>query len=227
MEKIDFTPEQWAAHREHLRVLNQMPDPAKLKKHPHQGFEYLPTSYIEAKLTEIFGLWELVDIKFEAPIVNEIIVTGKLRVYLRHLGIMQEYSGTAAILIQTQSGKPIMPENKISTTLEKMAPKGATEVLKNAAKKLGNLFGANLRRATDAVTNYSPVNAANVDFKNNKQVFVDAVKNQLLLIDDLDSSRAFFRSLDVQHQADKEIVSLFVEHKDKITLQLPPANEKK
>lgn len=224
------TPEQWANFRAMQQLLAQEPPRDVVKT--NNGVEYLPTSWIQKKLDEIFGIWHVTKLNYSAPIGNEIAVTLALVVYIPALGIYREVSGSAALMIQTKSGMPATPENKISNTLEKMIPKGKSMAFKNAAKSLGKLFGQDLGRNVNSVANYSATTAAAFDHVAQRAQSLQAIENTLqVLLEGLSpeaataSIAAEFKALPEYLRSDKDCVAIFKKAKATfITNLLPPAN---
>lgn len=233
IQKAGYTDSQWQAYRELQKVLSTPPPTSVIKLNP-QGVENLPISYIQKKLSEVFGLWKVKNLVYSPPIVNEIIVTLELWVYIRPLNKWEVYSGAAATMIQTKSGQPITPENKISNTLEKMIPKGRSMAIKNAAKSLGAFFGQDLGRKADMVSNYSPINAQAFDAVAEKAQNLAAIKNSVTLSLEMAQGNAveiktilkeFYGSLADFQKADNEYRDLFTNLKNQYLINaLPPAN---
>jgi hypothetical protein len=122
--------------------------------------KYLPISFIENKLDELFfGAWEIVDFKWQV-VANEISGSLQLKVFHPVLQIWISRTGTAAVQIQMISkknggdGDITNVRNKIINTLEKDFPHLKSECIRNAAKSLGKAFGRDLNR--DKTDSYEP-----------------------------------------------------------------------
>lgn len=116
---------------------------------------YLPISFIQMKLDELFfGHWEWKNVT-TLQIWNEITVSGEL--HFRHpvTGEWLVRNGTGAAMIQFKSGTDVaVASNKILNTITKDYPHAEAEALKNAAKKIGPVFGRDLGR--DEIANFQP-----------------------------------------------------------------------
>lgn len=135
--------------------LNQHPPQGQILQHPQNKKEYLPISYIQNTLDEIFpGTWW--DENFKSQVIGNEIV-GSIELVVKHPITWQEirHTGAAAALIRQTSGAQITDINaKIKNALEGDYPHLASDCLKNAAKKLGKVFGRDLNRKYE--DNYSP-----------------------------------------------------------------------
>lgn len=144
-----------------LRKLNQDPDPRDLVVDTRYTLErtnengqkikvkpqYLPISFVQTKLDELFyGLWET-EITYVQVIANEIIVNGVLTVTHPVTGQKIRRAGAAAAMIQQKAGADITDISaKYKNTLTKDFPHAKEEVTKNAAKSLGKIFGRDINR---------------------------------------------------------------------------------
>lgn len=141
--------------------LNNDPNPAEFDKTPDGKASYLPISFIEMSLDELFlGQWGTENFKWSA-ITNE--VQGSLELVLTHpiTGKEIRRTGAASIVITVdsidQEAKDSMskqarnlyalnPENKKPNALDMGFPKLKAECLKNASSSLGKLFGRDINR---------------------------------------------------------------------------------
>jgi hypothetical protein len=142
--------------------LNVQPDESEIQiNRLANNSRYLPISFTETKLDEVFaGLWSF-ELKTYQVVANEIIATGVLEVFHPVAKMWLRRSGTAAVMIQQVSiknggsGKISNIDDKIKNTLVKDFPHLESEVLKSAAKKFGKIFGRDLNRAFEDT--YSPI----------------------------------------------------------------------
>lgn len=143
------------------RKLNADPNPEEFDKTPDGQAQYLPISFIEMSLDELFlGQWSTENFKWSA-ITNE--VQGSLELVLTHPITQKEIrrTGAASIVITVDSlskdQKDLMskqdrnlyalnPENKKPNALDLGFPKLKAECIKNAAQSLGKLFGRDINR---------------------------------------------------------------------------------
>ncbi len=108
--------------------------------------KFVPVSAVEDTLNWLFPLCWSHEITNFQVVINEIIITSVLTIDVPNCFHVRR-AGTAACAIQQIKDAPVLDSSsKIKNGLEKMFPKGKAECLKNAAKSLGPIFGANLNR---------------------------------------------------------------------------------
>ena len=132
-----------------LNVLLNQPPPKKwIKEHPIvKGVKYLPIERVEYLLTRIFIRWN-VDIKSIQAIANSVVVTIRLHYQDRLSNEMLWQDGIGAAPIQTDKGAKAMDWNAAkSDSVMKAAPAAESYAIKDAAEKIGKLFGKDLNRA--------------------------------------------------------------------------------
>ncbi|MCA9368227.1 hypothetical protein KC887_08310 [Candidatus Kaiserbacteria bacterium] len=130
------------------KAINQKPRANEIKTNPHAGnSKYLPISFVEMKLDEMFGgLWNWT-ITGTQVVANELMVWGDIEVFHPRAMIWIKRSGSAAVPIQQSKNSQITDMNaKIKNALVKNFPAAEAEALKSAAKKLGKMFGRDLNR---------------------------------------------------------------------------------
>lgn len=128
--------------------LNEAPPAPEIQINSAAGnSKYLPVSFVQMKLDEIFlGLWSW-EVKGVQVIANEILVHGDLTVFHPSAKTWLKRSGTGAAMIQQSQGAAVNDVNsKIKNTMGKDFPHAEAEALKSAAKKFGKLFGRDLNR---------------------------------------------------------------------------------
>jgi hypothetical protein len=141
-------------------LLNQEPPVAWVKKHPivkkkirnEQGqeitvpSEFIPVDRIELLLTRIFQVWN-VEILREGALFNSVYVTIRLHYKDPITGEMRFHDGTGAVAVQTDAGKSASDLGAIKSAAIQMAlPAAESYALKDAAEKLGKLFGKDINR---------------------------------------------------------------------------------
>jgi hypothetical protein len=137
-------------------LLNQPPQESWLKKHPFvnvkddQGntvpLTYLPIEKVEFMLTKIFQRWsvEVVDYK---QIFNAVSVHVRLKVENPIDGTFIVQDGLGAAAIQVDRGESPSDLSKIKSSAVMMAlPSAESYAIKDAAEKLGRIFGKDLNR---------------------------------------------------------------------------------
>jgi hypothetical protein len=167
--------------------LNAQPDESEIQVNKAaNNSKYLPISFTETKLDEIFaGLWNW-ELKSYMVVANEIIATGVLEIFHPVARVWLRRSGTAAVMIQQKSekyggsGRVSNIDDKIKNTLVKDFPHLESEVLKSAAKKFGKVFGRDLNRQFE--DSYSPIYTEEVNSTEGlaqaKEALSNAVKEE-------------------------------------------------
>lgn len=145
-------------------LLNQQPSQNWIKEHPMTKLKYIPIEVVEFLLTSIFGSWK-VEIKESKLIANSMVVTVRLHYLDPISGIWEWQDGIGASPIQTDKGAGATEFDKIKSAAVMMsAPAAETFAIKDAAEKLGKLFGKDLNRK-DALAYDSLIEANNRRFK--------------------------------------------------------------
>lgn len=129
-------------------LLNQEPPKGWVKDHPIvKNVKYIPIERIEYLLTRIFIFWN-VEIKNVLTIANSVIVVIRLYYQDRFSDKMLWQDGLGAAPIQTDKGAKAMDWNAAkSDAVMKAAPAAESYAIKDAAEKIGKLFGKDLNRA--------------------------------------------------------------------------------
>lgn len=123
-------------------VLNQNPPPTWIKK--QNGVKYIPIDKVRYLLTRYYPRWDQ-EIKNVQVIGNSVVVTLTLHYYNPFTGELRKNDGIGAAPINTKKSTGAMDWSEIvHDSVHKCAPAAAAFALKNAAKKLGRLFGAEL-----------------------------------------------------------------------------------
>lgn len=162
---------------EKLNVLiNQAPpqENVKLNKAANNS-KYLPISFVEMKLDELFfGLWQLRNFQYSV-IANEIVGVIELGVFHPVLNDWIWRTGTAAAMIQQRKGSDITDISaKHKNTLVKDFPHLKAECMKNAARSLGKAFGRDLNR--DFTDTYTPASTEMEAMETKHQRIIDEIK---------------------------------------------------
>ncbi len=124
-------------------------DPKKewIKEHPMaKGVMYLPIERIEYLLTFIFAKWR-VEVKEVKVIANSVQVTVRLHVLDPITGEWDWQDGIGAAPIQTKKGASANdPSMVLTDAVVKAAPAAESYAVKDAAEKIGRIFGKDLNR---------------------------------------------------------------------------------
>jgi len=128
--------------------LNEQPKKEWLQNTPDQKAQYIPIGIIENQLRQDFlGLVQF-EVLGERRELNEYICTARIRVFHPVINQWLNYDGIGAVQIMQDSGATISQFNdtKKKNALQMNAPKAYAEAIKNAAKKIGVKYGANINR---------------------------------------------------------------------------------
>lgn len=132
-------------------LLNHEPKDGWLLEHPvAKKVKYLSIQRIEFLLTSIFQVWTI-DIKEIKLIANSVVAVIRLNYKDPITGNMLYQDGVGAAPLQTDKDAGAIDFNKIkSNAVMLAAPAAESFAVKDAAHKIGKLFGKDLNRA-DAV----------------------------------------------------------------------------
>jgi hypothetical protein len=141
-------------------LLNAPPSESWLKDHPFAKkdiltdkgkikvpIKFIPIERIEWLLTRIFIRWH-VEVKTVQLIANSVQVTVRLFYQDVVTKEMLWQDGIGAVALQTDSGAGAVEFDKIkSSAVQMAAPAAETYAVKDAAEKIGKLFGKDINRA--------------------------------------------------------------------------------
>jgi hypothetical protein len=129
-----------------LFLVNQNPKDTWVRQHPMTKGDYMPIERVEWLLTQIFIDWK-VEVKAVQVVANSVVVTIRLYYYNQIKKEWQWQDGIGASPIQTDKGAGAMDWNAVkSDSVMKAAPAAESYALKDAAEKIGKLFGRDLGR---------------------------------------------------------------------------------
>lgn len=133
-------------------LINQPPNPVWVKMHPFaKGVKYIPIERIEYLLTRLFLKWR-VEVKSVTTVANSCVVT--VRLHYQNIED-QDWSwqdGIGAAPIQTEKDAGAMEWNKVRTdSVMKAAPAAESYAVKDAAEKIGKIFGKDLNRKDEII----------------------------------------------------------------------------
>jgi hypothetical protein len=128
-------------------LLNQSPAAQWVKEHPFQkGVKYIPIDKVEYLLQRIFGGYSVEVVEFK-QLCNAIAVHVRLTVINPVDGSKIVQDGLGAVGIQVDKGETPANLGAIkSDAIMKALPAAESYAIKDAAEKLGQLFGSNLNR---------------------------------------------------------------------------------
>jgi hypothetical protein len=128
-------------------LLNQKPKDDWVKNHPFaKGVKYIPIERIEYLLTRLFIKWS-VEVKQIQTIANSCVVTVRLHYQNIEDNEWSWQDGIGAAPIQTEKEAGAMEWDKVRTdSVMKSAPAAESYAIKDAAEKIGKIFGKDLNR---------------------------------------------------------------------------------
>lgn len=152
-------------------LLNANPPKAWVKEHPiAKGVKYIPIERIEFMLTRLFFLWR-VDVKTIQLLANSVVVTVRLYYLDRFSDEYLWQDGIGAAPLQTDKGAGAIEFDKIKNdAVMKAAPAAESYAVKDAAEKIGKLFGKDLNRA-DQIMYESMVGTVQSKEKDHSKLF--------------------------------------------------------
>lgn len=134
-------------HNDLNRLLNCQPKPEWIFENKFAGnSKYIKVRTIEYLLTSIFIKWR-VEVRSIQVIANSVVATVRLFVLDPVTNEWDWQDGVGASPIQTKAGAPATDFSQVNTSAVQMAaPAAETYAFKDAAEKLGRLFGKDLNR---------------------------------------------------------------------------------
>ena len=139
------------------KLLNEEPPKSWLKDHPMaKNVKYIPIERVEYMLTRIFKKWN-VEVRQVQVIANSVVVTVRLFYQDVLSNEMLWQDGIGAAPIQTDKGAGAMDWNATKNdAVMKAAPAAESYAVKDAAEKIGKLFGKDMNRADKIMYNTLP-----------------------------------------------------------------------
>lgn len=137
-----------AFKQDQLNLLLNQPVPTTwIKDHPYaKGVKYIPIEKVEFLLTRIFQEWR-VEILSEGQLFNSVYCKVRLHYKNPLNGEWSYHDGIGAVDVQTAKGESAADLSKIvANAVMKALPAAESYAIKDAAEKLGELFGKNLNR---------------------------------------------------------------------------------
>lgn len=145
-----FKNDQWNS------LLNKPPHESWVKQHPlvkvkndageMVPLRYLPIDKVEFLLTRIYQKW-MVEIKSVQQIFNSVLVIIRLHVLNPRTNEWEYQDGVGAMNAQTDKGASAADLGSIkAAAIQMAAPSAESYAIKDAAEKLGAIFGKDLNR---------------------------------------------------------------------------------
>jgi hypothetical protein len=218
LEKISPDIDVKALERFNSMLNTAPPDSEILVNTFANNSRYLPISFVQMKLDELFMMaWRTINYRTRV-IANEIIGDIDLEVFHPILRVWLSRTGSAGAQIQMRAdyekddngnfiivdGKKVKKEKdilnaglKIENTLTKDYPHLKSECIKNAAKEYGQIFGRDLNRKSQDT--YNPIYTISLT--------IDDVKGKLLECSDLSCLESIWNEYPEFHKH-KEFIKL-------------------
>ena len=135
-------------------LLNQQPNPKWIKDHPTaHGVKYIPIERVEYLLTRLFLKWR-VEVKQIQVVANSCVVTVRLHYQNIEDNQWSWQDGIGAAPIHTNKDAGAMEWDKVKTdSVMKAAPAAESYAVKDAAEKIGKIFGKDLNRKDEVMYN--------------------------------------------------------------------------
>lgn len=210
LQELHLAPEE-AFKSDALNILLNQPVPEKwVKDHPMAaGVKYLPIDKVEFLLTRIFQQWRVEVVNYQ-QLFQSVSVHVRLHYKNPVTGEWLFQDGLGAVAIQTDKGASAADLSKIkSDAVMKALPAAESYAIKDAAEKLGVIFGKNLNRKEAAVfekgsymEGFDPL----IELKEAIQAEFTHIKTVLDL-------QKYFEKNKAQFGKHEEIVQMFVERK--------------
>jgi hypothetical protein len=132
---------------EFLTLVNMPTPEVFVKDHPlAKGVKYIPIDKVEFLLTKLFQNWH-VEIISEGQMLNSIYVKVRLHYYHPVTKEWKYQDGIGATAIQVDKGQDASNLGAIkSDAIQKALPAAESYAVKDAAEKIGRIFGKDLNR---------------------------------------------------------------------------------
>jgi Rad52/22 family double-strand break repair protein len=224
LKELHLAPDQ-AFKSDALNVLLNQPVPQKwVKDHPMAaGVKYLPIDKVEFMLTRIFQEWKVEVVNY-AALFQSVSVHVRLHYKNPITGEWLYQDGLGAVAVQTDKGASAADLSKIkSDAIMKALPAAESYAIKDAAEKLGTIFGKNLNRK-DAISfeagSYSGAFESLDDIKT-------AIYSEFTHIKSVEDLEEYWRKNKVAFQEHDDIVSLFAKKRNEILAAQKSAKDAK
>lgn len=169
-------------HNELNKLLNCEPKPEWIKVNKFAGnSRYIPVEIVEYLLTSIYIKWR-VEVRTIQVIANSVVATIRLYVMDPITGEWDWQDGVGASPIQTKSGAAATDFSQVNTSAVQMAaPAAETYAFKDAAEKLGRIFGKDINR--QAQMDYQTMMSNKFSAQTEKNEIPDELKDVIAFAD--------------------------------------------
>lgn len=205
--------------------LNEEPKKEWLHKTPDGKAEYIPIGIIEMQLRKDFMGLVSFNIVSERRELNEYIVVARISVFHPIVGQWIQYDGIGAkvitqnrVEVRDQNGVVIMDRGKPKTrsaelaefndtkqknALEMNAPNAYAEAIKNAAKKIGKKYGADINREFEDF--YETIYTDQAE----AELFIEQIEDKLKNCHSESDLELLFKTLNEDAKKDNKVIRQF------------------
>jgi len=189
-------------------LLNQEPPRSFLKVHPFaKNVVYIPIGKIEFLLTRIFQEWRVEVVNYN-QLFNSVAVQVRLHYKNPLDGKWYSQDGLGAVGVQTDKGASASDLSAIKAdAIMKALPAAESYAVKDAAEKLGRLFGSDLNRA-DSI-NFSGAYDTQANDTRERERVINWLKSGVVTFGQLVEFKE--GEIFAKHANDSEIVELVIE----------------
>lgn len=197
-----------------LEFINQEPPQSWVKEHPlAKNVKYLPIDKVELLLKRVFQEYK-VEILREGQMLNSIYVTVRLH-YKHPINGWTYQDGSGAVPIQTDKGESAADLIHIkSDAISKGLPAAVSFAIKDAADRIGDIFGGNLNRKD--TLEFSSMYTTDPEFEKEINESIEAMESK----ETLDDLADVFMNLSAKLKTDPRIITA----KDKRKAELSESN---
>lgn len=146
-------------------LLNNDPKPEWVKQHPMTKMKYLSIGVVEYLLTSIFQKWR-VEVKEIKQVANSVVASVRLHYKNPLDGEWDFQDGVGASPLQTDSGAGADFTKVKTAAVQMAAPAAESYAIKDAAAKIGRIFGKDVNRKDE------------VDYNTLQDFYIDEKKEE-------------------------------------------------
>lgn len=139
--------------QEFKKILSSNPKKDWIHSNKYAGnAKYISIHVIEDLLNKLFPFWEVKQNGQAQILGNSVVVSVELRVFNPLINQWISYAGIGAVPIEVKSGAHPTDFTKISPkAMHKNVPAAMSYAVKNAAKKIGRIFGSHLNCSNEGL----------------------------------------------------------------------------
>lgn len=197
-------------HDKFLEFINQEPPQTWVKEHPFaKGVNYLPIDKVELLLKRVFQEYK-VEILREGQLLNSIYVSVRLH-YKHPISGWTYQDGIAAVPVKTKKDHDASDMSAIlNDAIQTGLPAAESFAIKDAADKIGDIFGANLNRKD--TLGFTSMYTTDPEVEREIKETIEAMDN----CETIDDLADVFMGLSAKIKTDPRIISAKDERKAKL-----------